>query len=102
MSPIAERLVLRVTTPAKRDHRSSGEAERISGRVLDSDVVANYAIRTVVDDYDCVFILIAHYSLSSQSFKQVRLVIVAHTRAYQKASPTLERMCAISGLANLR
>jgi len=86
MRPITERFVLRVSTSAKRDNGASGKAECVSGCVLDSDVVANHTIRAVVDDYDCVFILIAHLILSPPILKQVRFVIVAHTRAYQEAS----------------
>jgi hypothetical protein len=49
-----------MTASAKRDHRTASKPERVSGRVLNNDVVAQYSIRAVVDTYNRGIILIAH------------------------------------------
>jgi hypothetical protein len=68
---------------AKRDHRAPCEPECVSGHVLDYYVVARYAIRPVVDDYDCL-ILITHRSPPEEFQNKIEFVILAHERLSRK------------------
>jgi len=60
VASITERFVLGVAASAKRNHRPPREAKLISRQVLDHDVIANNAIRAVINAYDFSFLLIAH------------------------------------------
>src|SRR5262245_7623570 len=86
VSPVAERLVLRMPAPAKRHHGATGKTERVSGSILYSDVFTEYSIWTVVDDYDSSFLFFAHYSLLIFFAVKPESIIVAHRKAHQKVS----------------
>lgn len=60
VASITKRFVLGVATSAKRNHRPPCKAKLVPSHVLDDDVIANNAIRTVINAYDFSFLLIAH------------------------------------------
>src|SRR5258705_1095752 len=84
MTPVTEWFVLRMTAPAKRDHRSSRETECVAGRILNNDVIPKYAIRSVVDAYNLSIILISHQFPPLGIQKKARPEIVPHGRAPRK------------------